>query len=50
MPRPGEDSSRAKKRGICESLWKRAAHPGTPEHEASACREKAEQLRARYGL
>lgn len=29
---------------------RRAAHPGTPEFEATACREKAEAIRARYGL
>jgi hypothetical protein len=31
-------------------LWARAVHAGTPAPEAQACRERAEQIRARYGL
>lgn len=44
------DGRQAKRRRTCRLLWERASHPSTPEHEAQACRERAEEIRRRYGL
>lgn len=49
-PRSSDDARTAKRRATCRALLERAGHPGTNAHEASACRDKAEAMRARYGL
>lgn len=48
--RAGEDASHAKWRRTCKLLYQRATHPSTNEAEATACREKAEKIKARHGL
>jgi hypothetical protein len=40
----------AKQRRRARLLWERAAHGATGEHEAQACRERAEDIHKRYGL
>jgi hypothetical protein len=40
----------AKKRAMCFLLYCRANHDGADPTEAAACRDKAEKIRARYGL
>jgi len=46
----GDDTAAAKRRRTCKLLYERATHPSTPEAEATACREKAEKMGARYGF
>jgi hypothetical protein len=48
--RSADDTASAKRRRTCHLLFVRASHATTGEHEASACRAKAEQMRDRYGL
>lgn len=49
-PRPGEPAPSARARARARKLMDRATHPRTNGHEADACRQKAEQIRAKYGL
>lgn len=44
------DPYKRAKRRVCRLLWERASHRSTPEAEATACRERAEEMRVRYGL
>lgn len=45
-----DDAATAKRRNVCKLLYERGTHHSTPGPEAAACREKAEKLRAKYGL
>jgi hypothetical protein len=49
-PVAGDDAATAKRRRTCGLLLDRARHASTPPAEAAACRERAEQMRERYGL
>lgn len=44
------DAAKRKKRAVCRLLWERAAHRSTPAPEAELCKERAEEIRRRYGL
>ena len=46
----GDTAEAAKRRRTCRLLMERALHAGTPEHEATACREKAERLGMLHSL
>lgn len=46
----GDDPVRKAKRRRARLLWERSVHQGTNEHEAQACWERAEKIRAEYGL
>lgn len=45
-----DSAEQEKRRRRCYLLFTRALHEGTDEHEAQACRDAAERIRARYGL
>lgn len=49
-PKDGDDGTRRTKRTRAAKLWERAVHPGTNEHEAKACWERAERIRSDFGL
>jgi hypothetical protein len=46
----GDDEATAKRRRTCRLLYERATHPTTPEHEATACRERADMIGKKYGF
>lgn len=48
--RYSDDAATAKRRRTCRLLYERATHGSTPQHEAAACREKADAMRKRHGL
>lgn len=49
-PRTTDTAAKAKARATCARLMERAEHSKTNEHEAAACREKAETIRKKKGL
>lgn len=49
-PRQTDTTTQARARARAAKLVERATHPGTNAHEATACHEKAETLRAKHGL
>jgi hypothetical protein len=49
-PKAGEPRDQAKRRRTTKLLYDRACHDATNEHEAEACRDRAEEMRTKYGL
>lgn len=50
FPTAADTALRAKKRRRCYLLFTRALHGSTTTFEAEACRQRAEEIRAEYGL
>lgn len=49
-PRSTDTAAQKRARATCRKLMDRASHRNTNEHEASACREKADAIREKHGL